>query len=73
MQFQTRAARPQTPVTDRPLACAPLTSFRLGGPFGWIMIGAKDEHGAMQEARRSTPHPRREDLQRWNGQQYLPC
>lgn len=68
-----RLARCNTPITDRPLAAAPNTSYRLKGAFGWIMIGAMNDQGAMREARRSTEHPRFEDLEKWDGTQYVRC
>lgn len=68
-----RLARCTLPITNRPLATAPNKSYRLKGAFGWIMIGAMDDQAAMIEARRSTDHPRFEDLQRWDGQQYVNC
>lgn len=63
---------------DRPLAAPGLISYRCKGRFGWIMIGAKDHDDAMREARRSVDRlgadlPRREDLQIWNGKEYVPC
>lgn len=73
MTSRQRLARCTPPITDRPLAAAPNKSYRLKGAYGWIMIGAMDDQGAMSEARRSTDHPRLEDLQRWDGQQYVNC
>lgn len=61
------------PICERPLASPGLLSFRLALPFSFVMIGAKDEADAMIQASRSTPHPRLEDLQRWNGRAYEPC
>lgn len=63
---------------NKPLAAPGLTSYRCKGRFGWIMIGAKDHIDAMREARRSVDRlgadtPRREDLQIWNGKEYVPC
>lgn len=68
-----RVARRNIPITDRPLACPPNQSYRLKGAFGWIMIGAMNDQDAMREARRSTDHPLLEDLQRWDGTQYVSC
>lgn len=59
-------------VHDRPLAMPPFKSYRLRGPFGFIMIGARNDDDAMQEAARSTPAPKRENLERWDGQSYVP-
>lgn len=73
MQAHLREVRTLTQPTERPLACAPYTSYRFKGPFGWIMIGAMDDEEAMREAQRSTDNPRWEDLQRWDGTQYMPC
>jgi hypothetical protein len=56
---------------DRPCAAHGLTAYRLQGPLGWIMIGATDHADAMREARRSTPAPRLEALEVWNGSRYV--
>lgn len=48
----------------RPCAAPGLFSFRARGPYGWIMIGAKDAPEALREARRSTAAPT--DLQVWD-------
>jgi len=58
---------------DLPLAAQPLKSYRLRGPFGLIMIGAKDDADAMVQAARSTPNPKADALERWNGLTYVPC
>ena len=54
-----------------PRAPAPLTSYRLRGPYGWIMIGAACHADAMREAARSTRDPRPENLEVWNGTHYV--
>jgi len=56
---------------DKPLAIAGLISYRLRGPYGWIMIGAHDIADAMREAARSTPDPQRDALQAWDGTRYV--
>ena len=56
---------------DRPMAGPGLTSYRARSPYGWIMIGARDDVDAMREAVRSTPEPT--DLQVWDGRAYVPC
>lgn len=65
-----------TDVTNKPLAIAGLTSYRYKGPWGWIMIGAKDHEGAFREARRST-HAKiePENLEVWNATcgMYMPA
>lgn len=58
------------PIHDRPCAAPGLQSYRAKGPYGWIMIGAKDDREALREAKRSTPNPT--DLQRWDGLKYVP-
>lgn len=59
--------------TDRPLADKGLISYRAKGNFGWIMIGAKDDNGALREAQRSTDKPiTLADLQIWDGEKYRP-
>jgi hypothetical protein len=67
--------RPETPPVpnfwDRPCAARGFDSYRLRGPYGWIMIGARSTEEAMREAARSTRWPLRENLQRWNGQEYV--
>lgn len=58
---------------DRPLAIPGLTSYRCRGRFGWIMIGATDVADALREAARSDRDAaKRENLQVWNGRQYIP-
>jgi len=56
---------------DRPMAAHGLTSYRLRGRYGWIMIGARDHADAMREAARSTQEPKPENLQVWDGLQYV--
>lgn len=58
-------------LTDRPLAAPGLTSYRCAGRYGWIMIGAKDHAEALQEARRTCPDALPQDLQVWDGTQYV--
>jgi hypothetical protein len=58
-------------ATDLPLAAHGLSSYRLKGLYGWIMIGARDHDDAMREARRSTDTPNRANLQIWNGERYV--
>lgn len=53
-------------TTDRPLAADGLTSYRIKGRYGWIMIGAQNADDAMREAGRSTPQPERETLEVWD-------
>jgi hypothetical protein len=72
--LQKPAPTPRQPVaiTDRPLAAHGLTSYRYKGRFGWIMIGAKDHEGALNEARRSTDNVVVKNLQIWDGESYVP-
>lgn len=61
-------------VHDKPLACAGLHSFRYRGRYGWAMIGAKDDADALREATRSiSEKPTIENLQRWDGKEYIKC
>ena len=62
-----------TDIHDRPLAAHGLTSYRLKGRYGWIMIGAVDDDDALREAARSMTSgtPTIERLQRWNGAEYV--
>lgn len=57
---------------DKPLADKGLNSYRCSGRYGWIMIGAKDHADAMREALRSSNEALRENLQVWDGAQYVP-
>jgi hypothetical protein len=57
--------------TDRPCAARPYTSYRIKGPYGYIMIGATGVADAMREARRSTDNPDRRALEVWEDGQYV--
>ena len=58
--------------TNRPMAVKGLISYRYKGTYGYIMIGAKDNEDALNEASRSTKSPiELENLQVWNGTQYI--
>ena len=57
--------------TDRPLAAPGLISYRCKNRFGWTMIGARDDVDALKEARRTWSGSRIEDLERWDGKQYV--
>ena len=48
-------------------------SYRLRGPYGWIMIGAACHGDAMREAARSTRDPKPENLEVWDGTHYVPA
>lgn len=57
---------------DKPLADHGLISYRYRGRYGWIMIGAKDDTDALNEARRSTDDAVTADkLEIWNGTNYV--
>lgn len=61
-------------VYDRPCAVAGLKSYRYRGRYGWVMIGAKDDADALNEARRSVGGDVAADnLQAWNGREYVPA
>lgn len=45
--------QPAAKFWEQPLAVFPFRSFRYRGPFGWIMIGARDEADALRQAERS--------------------
>jgi hypothetical protein len=60
-------------MSDRPMAAPGLISYRCKSPFGWVMIGARDDEDAMRQAARSTDKPKRVDLEVWNGSQYVPA
>lgn len=57
---------------NKPLAAEPWQSYRYWGRYGWIMIGAKDDNGALREAKRSTDgNMQLIRLQKWNGVRYV--
>ena len=59
-------------ITDKPLAAHGLTSYRYKGRYGWIMIGARTNDDALNEASRSTGGMTVPSmLQVWNGKQYV--
>lgn len=60
-------------LQNKPLAAKGYTSYRCRNRYGWTMIGAKDVDDAMREARRSDESAKREDLQVWNGSEYVPA
>lgn len=64
-------------VTSRPLAAEGYDSYRYKGAFGWIMIGANSNAEALGQARLSISDPKAvpslENLQRWNGSDYVAC
>lgn len=53
-------------------AYKPYDSYRYSGRLGWVYIGALSVDEALSEAYRSiSPDvPRRENLQKWNGERY---
>lgn len=57
---------------NQPMATNGFISYRCKTPYGWCMIGAKDNEDALREAKRSTNNPTEEDLQIWNGTEYVP-
>lgn len=58
--------RGMTPTHERPCAISGLISYRLKGPYGYILIGAVDHADAMREAERSTSDPCRPALEIWD-------
>ena len=52
--MKTTAYCHEKPLHEKPLAAGKLTSYRLRGRFGWIMLGATDHEHAIREAARST-------------------
>lgn len=60
-------------ITSRPLAAPGLLSYRCANPYGWTMIGALSDDDALHQARCSSAGARREDLQRWDGAEYVDC
>ena len=63
-----------TDLHDKPCAADGLLSYRYRGPYGWIMIGAKDCADALREAGRSTATVTPWNLQQWDerAQRYIP-
>lgn len=58
-------------MSDKPMAAHGLTSYRYGGRYGWIMIGAKNHSEALTEASRSTDAVDPSKLQIWDGSEYV--
>lgn len=59
------------PQYDRPMAAAPLDSYRYANAYGGIAIGARSTSEALREASRSLcsgETPEVGLLQRWNGE-----
>lgn len=60
--------------SNRPMAAPGLQSYRYAGRSGWIMLGAKDNAGALKKAQESTTEAVTEErLQRWDGKAYVPA
>ncbi len=57
-----------TDTHNRPCAISGLTSYRLKGRYGWILIGATDHQDAMREAARSTSDPCAAALEVWDAE-----
>lgn len=58
--------------SNRPMAAPGLQSYRYAGRTGWIMMGAKDNAGALKKAQESSTEPVTEErLQRWDGNAYV--
>lgn len=73
MSLDTRKhVTPRLKFHDKPLAATPFKSYRCRVPYGYIMIGAKDDDDALNEAKRSSEFALRENLERWNGTEYEP-
>ena len=68
---QTHYNKHGADLYNKPMAAEGLVSYRLKSTFGYIMIGAIDHDDAMREAARGTPNPKRENLEVWNGSEYV--
>ena len=62
-----------THFNDKPCAARPFTSYRIMGPYGYIMIGATGVAAAMREAYRSTENFDRRTLEVWENGKYVPA
>ena len=51
---------------DKPMAAKGLLSYRIKGPYGYIMIGAKDNDDAWNEAQRSSKKIDKDHLEKWD-------
>lgn len=60
-------------LASRPLAAPGLISYRCKNRYGWTMIGATNDDEALAHAKRSCAGAKKEDLQVWDGGQYVPC
>ena len=57
---------------NKSCAVPPYTSYRYQGLYGFIMLGAMDDTGALSEAQRSTHDPVAVSrLERWDGSKYV--
>ena len=58
---------------SKPMAAKPLKSYRYPGSFSYVMIGAKDNADALNEARMAgLPEPPVIDkLEAWDGARYV--
>lgn len=59
-------------ICDKPLAAAGFINYRCKSLYGWIMVAATDDADALNEARRSSDAVKAEDLEVWNGVEYVP-
>lgn len=61
-----------THFTDKPCAAHGLTSYRYKGFYGYVMIGAKNDQDALNEANRSLTGNAAilEFLEKWDGKEY---
>lgn len=58
---------------NKPCAIKGLISYRyINGKYGYIMIGAKDDDDAINEANRSLTYPNANinNLEKWSGSKY---
>lgn len=60
-----------TPISERPCALPGRDSYRAKGPFGWVMMGARNASQARRMASSAGADP--STLELWEGDHYAPA